>query len=340
MSRLADPWVLAILGPLWLLWVAAWWALPAWRRRTGRARALRYPSLQWLAGAREARGPRVRRLVRSSRLLAVALLVLAMARPQEGRRLTQVSSEAVDIVLVIDASGSMQALDLDADRPIDRRRDRLEVAKDVVARFVEARPDDQVGLVVFGEEAFTQCPLTLDHDVVRAFLERVEIGVAGDSTAVGSALGVAVKRLRDSPARSKVVVLLTDGRSNAGMLSPRKAAEIAATMGVKVYTVGVGSRGRAPVVTPGGRVVYAQFEIDEDSLREIADLTGGLFFRAEDAAGLDEVYRRIDQLEKTAVTATSVMEYDERYPWLVIPALALLLAEGALLATRYRRLPA
>ncbi len=341
MSRLADPWVLAALGPIWLLWALAWWLLPAWSRRRGRTPALRYSALGRLAAAASSSaGPRIRRAVKALRLVAVALLIVAMARPQVGRRLTQVSSQAVDIVLALDASGTMAALDLDAERPLGERRNRLEVAADVVARFVEARPEDQIGLVVFGEEAFTLCPLTLDHEIVRTFLERVEIGMAGDATAVGSALGVAAKRLRDSPARSKVVVLLTDGRSNAGVLSPRKAAEVASALGIKIYAVGVGSRGLAPMVNREGRVVEVEVDIDEESLREVADLTGGLFFRAEDTAGLEEVYRRIDELEKTEVTSTSIMEYEDLYPRLLTPALLLLLLEGALVATRYRRLPA
>jgi Ca-activated chloride channel family protein len=248
----------------------------------------------------------------------------------------------VDIVLALDTSGSMQALDLDADRPIAKRRNRLQVATDVVERFVEGRDNDQVGLVVFGDHAFTQCPLTLDHGILSTFLERVEIGMAGDATAIGDALATAVKRLRESKAKSKVVVLLTDGRSNSGAISPGKAAEIAATLGVKVYTIGAGARGPAPFIVDslfGRQVVYQDVEIDEGGLRRIAESTGGEYFRAEDASALQSIYDRIDQLEKTEITMSSYMEYDEEYRWFVLPAVAMLLLEITLLGTRFRKLP-
>jgi Ca-activated chloride channel family protein len=207
---------------------------------------------------------------------------------------------------------------------------------------VARRENDQIGLVVFGAEAFTQCPLTLDHGIVATFLDRVEIGVAGDATAIGSALGTAVKRLKDSQAKSRVIILLTDGRNNAGPLSPRKAAEIAKTFEVKVYTIGVGTRGQAPFVVDtlfGRRVVYQNVEIDEQSLKEIADLTGGAYFRAEDTASLERIYDRIDELEKSEITMESYMEYDEQFRWLVLPAVGLLLLEVVLLGTRFRKLP-
>jgi Ca-activated chloride channel family protein len=265
-----------------------------------------------------------------------------MARPQTGRTQTQVRTEGIDIVLVVDTSGSMRALDLDADRQIARRRNRLEVVKDVVESFVGKRDNDQIGIVVFGSEAFTQCPLTLDHGIVGTFLERLEIGMAGDATAIGSALGTAVKRLKESQAKSKVVILLTDGRSNAGSLSPLKAAEVAATFGIKVYTIGAGTRGKAPFIVDsffGQRVVYESVEIDEETLRRIAETTGGQYFRAEDSGALEAIYDQIDQLEKTEIEMHSYMEYNERFRWFVIPALILLLAEIVLLGTRFRKLP-
>ncbi|MGB5173289.1 MAG: VWA domain-containing protein, partial [Thermoanaerobaculia bacterium] len=254
----------------------------------------------------------------------------------------QVRTEGIDIVLVLDTSGSMQALDLDADRPINRRRNRLQVAKEVVEEFVQGRTNDQVGLVVFGNEAFTQCPLTLDHGIVATFLEGIEIGMAGDATAIGSALGTAVKRLRDSQAESKVIILLTDGRSNAGALSPEKAAEIAETFGIKVYTIGAGTRGKAPFVVDslfGKQVVYESVEIDEKTLGDIAERTGGRYFRAEDTGALKSIYEEIDEMEKTEIKTSSYMEYNEQYRRFLIPALALLLLEVVLLGTRYRKLP-
>lgn len=338
----ADRWLLWVLVPLFVLWVVAWWVLPWLARRRGRQAAVRYSNIDTLKRLKASRRIVIRRLVQGFRILTIALLVLAMARPQTGRKQTQVRTEGIDIVLVLDTSGSMQALDLDADRPINRRRNRLQVAKEVVEEFVQGRTNDQVGVVVFGNEAFTQCPLTLDHGIVATFLEGIEIGMAGDATAIGSALGTAVKRLRDSQAESKVIILLTDGRSNAGALSPEKAAEIAETFGIKVYTIGAGTRGKAPFVVDslfGKQVVYESVEIDEKTLGGIAERTGGRYFRAEDTGALKSIYEEIDEMEKTEIKTSSYMEYNEQYRRFLIPALALLLLEVVLLGTRYRKLP-
>ena len=338
----ADQWLLWVLVPLFIVWVVAWWVLPWLARLRGRQAAVRYSNIDTLKRLRPSRRILIRRFVEGIRILVIALLVLAMARPQTGRKQTQVRTEGIDIVLVLDTSGSMQALDLDADRPISRRRNRLEVAQEVVEEFVQGRTNDQVGLVVFGSEAFTQCPLTLDHGILATFLEGIEIGMAGDATAIGSALGTAVKRLRDSQADSKVIILLTDGRSNAGALSPQKAAEIAATFGIKVYTIGAGTRGKAPFVVDslfGKQVVYESVEIDEETLREIAERTAGLYFRAEDTDALKSIYEEIDEMEKPEIQTSSYMEYNEQFRHFLIPALALLILEVVLLGTRYRKLP-
>ncbi len=338
----AHRWMFWVLGPLFVLWVAAWFLVPWWAHRRRRAAAVRFSNIRNLERLRPSKTLVLRRIFEGLRILVVALLMIAMARPQTGRTQTQVRTEGIDIVLVLDTSGSMQALDLDADRRISERRNRLEVVKDVVETFVEKRENDQIGLVVFGAEAFTQCPLTLDHGIVATFLERLEIGMAGDATAIGSALGTAVKRLKDSDAKSKVIVLLTDGRSNAGSLSPRKAAEVAATFGVKIYAIGAGTRGQAPFIVDsifGRQVVYQDVEIDEETLREIAGRTGGKYFRAEDEEALGKIYEEIDELEKTEITMSSYMEYNERFRWFVIPALGLLLLEVVLLGTRFRKLP-
>ena len=338
----ADQWLLWILIPLFVLWVAAWWAFPWLARRRRRQAAVRYSSIDTLKRLRPSRRIGLRRFVEGLRILTIALLVMAMARPQTGRKQTQVRTQGIDIVLVLDTSGSMQALDLDADRPIQGRRDRLQVAKEVVEEFVQGRTNDQIGLVVFGNEAFTQCPLTLDHGIVATFLDGIEIGMAGDATAIGSALGTAVKRLRDSQAESKVIILLTDGRNNAGSISPEKAAEIAETFGIKVYTIGAGTRGKAPFVVDslfGKQVVYESVEIDEDTLRAIAERTGGLYFRAEDTGALKSIYEEIDEMETTEIETSSYMEYNEQFRRFLIPALALLVLEVVLLGTRFRKLP-
>jgi Ca-activated chloride channel family protein len=333
---------LLVLGPLCLAWGALWLLLPRWRRRRGLDAPMRFATVGQASRVGRSKGIALRRAARALRWVAVALLVTAMARPQTGRKLTTVSSEGIDIVLVTDTSGSMQALDLDADRPIPRRRNRLAVAKDVVREFVEGRPHDLLGLVVFGDEAFTQCPLTLDHAVLLDLLDDVEVGIAGDRTAIGSALGTAVKRLRQSKAKSKVVVLLTDGRSNAGTLAPATAAELARTQGVKIYTIGAGARGRAPFLVDsvfGTRVVYQDVEIDDEQLRAIAEATGGASYRAEDRDALLGIYREIDRLERTEITTESYVEYQDRYPWFVLAALGVLLLEVTLLGTRLRALP-
>lgn len=329
------------LVPLFVLWVAAWLGRPYLVRRR-RVSAVRYSSLRHLSRLKPSTSLRVRRLLQGLRLLTIGLLLVAMVRPQTGRKLTTVNTEGVDIVLALDTSGSMRALDLDAHRPITERRNRLEVAKSVVESFVEGRENDQIGLVVFGDEAFTQCPLTLDHGILATFLEGVEIGIAGDATALGSALGTAVKRLKDSEAKSRVVILLTDGRNNAGALAPRTAADIAATYGIKVYTVGVGTRGEAPFLVDtlfGKDVQYENVEIDEATLKSIAEATGGAYYRAEDTEALAAIYRQIDSLEKSEITMESYMEYSEQFRWFVIPAAGLLLLEVVLLGTRFRKLP-
>jgi Ca-activated chloride channel family protein len=334
--------LLWILGSLYLLWIVAWVLLPWWARRRRKAAAVRFSNLDNLKRLRPSRSLWLRRLVQSLRLITVALLILAVARPQTGRKQTQVRTEGIDIVLVLDTSGSMQALDLDGDRAISRRRNRLQVAKAVVEEFVRKRENDQIGLVVFGDQAFTQCPLTLDHGIVATFLEQVDIGIAGDGTAIGSALGTAVKRLKDSAAKSKVIILLTDGRNNAGSLSPLKAAEVAKTFGTKVYAIGAGTLGKAPFLVDsffGQQVVYQPVEIDEETLRRIALMTGGKYFRAEDREALASIYDEIDQLEKTEITTHTYMEYNERFRGFVLPALGLLLLEVFLLGTRFRKLP-
>jgi Ca-activated chloride channel family protein len=338
----ADRWLLWILVPLFALWVAGWWLAPWLARRRRQVAAVRYSSIETLQRLHPSRVVLLRRVVEGLRLLTVALLIMAMARPQTGRKHSEVRTEGIDIVLVMDTSGSMQALDLDADRPIKSRRNRLQIAKAVVEEFVEGRNNDQIGLVVFGSEAFTQCPLTLDHGILATFLERVEIGIAGDATAIGSAIGTAVKRLRDSQAESKVIILLTDGRSNAGSLDPRKAAEIAKTFDIKIYAIGAGTRGKAPFVVDsffGKQVIYESVEIDDAMLEEIASETGGAYFRAEDKVALESIYDEIDALETTEITTDTYMEYNERFRWFLLPAVGLLILEVVLLGTRFRKLP-
>lgn len=273
------------------------------------------------------------------RILALTLFVLAIARPQSGKLFSEVASEGVDIVLALDTSGSMEALDFKLnDRPVDR----LTIVKKVVSEFIDKRPSDRMGLVVFGEDAFTQCPLTLDHGILLDFLKKIEIGMAGNATAIGSAIGTSIKRIKDLKSKSKIVILLTDGRSNAGRVPPIKASELAATYGIKIYTIGVGTKGRAPFLTDtifGKRYTYQEVDIDEDTLIKIAENTGAKYYRATATDELSAIYDEIDKLEKTEVKVKEYTEYYELFHWFLIPAILLLLLEIVLGHTRLRKIP-
>lgn len=270
------------------------------------------------------------RLAALPRLLRIAGLILAavaLARPRIAHREVVVESEGLDILLAVDTSGSMRAQDLVAGL---RDVNRLEVAKGVMAEFVEDRPHDRLGVVVFGEEAFTQVPLTMDHEALIEVLELVQIGVAGSrGTAIGDALAVSSRRLQQVEASSRILILLTDGRNNAGRFSPLEAARVAAAVGIRVYTVGVG----APRAGLGGLVGDG---LDEDTLRAIARITGGSYHRATDADALREVYRTIDRMETTTAEVKEYVEYEELYRRALFPALLLLLLDWILRSTWLR----
>ena len=327
--RFEDPWFLiSLFIPL---------AAVLWRKK--RDAAVHYSSIGVLKAVRPAGTNWLAAVPAVLRVIALSLLVLALARPQEGRRSTEILTHGVDIVLAIDTSGSMQALDFTKDK---RRIDRLEVVKDVVSGFIDNRQNDRMGMVIFGQEAFTQCPLTLDHDILLSFLNNLEIGIAGDSTAIGSAIGVAVKRLKDLKAKSRVIILLTDGRNNAGSLSPLQAAQIARTYGIKIYTIGVGSRGKAPFLVDsifGKQYIYQDVEIDEKTLQEIAQLTGAKYFRATDRETLEDIYSQIDSLEKSEVKILDHSEYKEVFHYFLLAGLFVFLVELILTNTRLRRIP-
>ena len=330
--RLASPWWLLVLAVLPLLWPA--------REAHGRAAAVRFPTLDVLRAVAPG-GDRRRRLVLGAlRALVVGLLALAMARPQAGSAATQVHREGVDVVLAVDVSGSMLSEDFQLS---SGRASRLDVVKSVVKEFVAARAQDRVGLVLFAGRAYTQCPLTLDHGWLLQNLERAQIGMIEDGTAVGSGLATAVNRLRASTAKSKFVVLLTDGQQNAGRITPPTAAEAAAALGIKVYTIGAGTKGMAPFPARDlfGNKVYRpmQVDVDEPMLKKIAMTTNGRYFRATDTASLRDVYSEIDRSEKTPFEAPEFLDYREIYPWLAWPALALVLVEVGLAETVLRKLP-
>jgi len=268
------------------------------------------------------------------RILVVILLIVVIARPQLSNHFQTETTEGIDIMLSLDISGTMLAEDL--------RPNRLEAAKNVATEFVSSRPNDNIGLVVFAGESFTQCPLTNDHAVLVNLFQGVQYGMIEDGTAIGLGLANAVSRIKDSQAKSKVIILLTDGSNNAGDVAPLTAAEIAQSFGIRVYTIGVGTRGVAPypVQTPVGiRYQDLPVDIDEDMLREVASLTGGQYFRATDTNNLKSIYQEIDQLEKTKLSVRQYSKKNEVYLPFLLAAFFLLLAELVLRHTFLRRLP-
>jgi Ca-activated chloride channel family protein len=273
------------------------------------------------------------------RTLCLVLLVLAAARPQFYNVSREIRSPGVDIVMSIDTSGSMQALDFELDgEPVSR----LTAVKKVVSDFIKKREVDRIGLVVFGEEAFTQAPLTLDKGLLLGLVEKMTIGMAGDRTAVGAAVAIGGKRLKDLEAEAKILILLTDGRHNTGELTPEQAAEAVRALGVKIYTIGVGGRGPAPFRVKslfGTRIVQRRVDLDEATLKQIARIGGGKYFRATDTQGLAEIYDIIDRSEKTEIKVKEFFHFRELYPYFLIPALVLLGLEITLKSTILRTVP-
>jgi len=268
------------------------------------------------------------------RILAIALLIVAMARPQSTTKSKDVSIEGIDIVMALDVSGSMLAQDL--------KPDRLEAAKIVASDFFDGRPDDRIGLVIFSGETFTQCPLTTDHTVIKNLFKDIKSGMIQDGTAIGDGLATAVNRLKESQAISKVIILLTDGVNNAGSVDPLSAAEIAKLYGVRIYTIGVGTIGTAPypVQTPFG-IKYQEVEvkIDEELLQEVTAMTDGKYFRATSNEKLKEIYNEIDQLEKSKIDVTEFRRKNEEFFPLALLALLLFSLEIILKRTVFKTIP-
>lgn len=327
--RFAHPWFLLLL----LLIIPVYW-----QSKTTGGR-FRFSSLNIIKDLKIHLRIHPRSLLIWLRIITIIFIVLALARPQQGKKFTEVASEGVDIMLLIDTSGSMQALDFERN---GKRINRLEVVKDVVAKFIEKRSSDRMGLVVFGEDAYTQCPLTLDHGILLELLSKVEIGMAGDSTAIGSAIGIGVNRMKDLKAKSKVMILLTDGRSNAGQLPPDKAADLAKTFGIKIYTIGAGTRGKAPFLADtmfGQRYIYQDVDIDEDTLTKVAETTSGKYYRATQTEELEKIYGEIDRLEKSEIKAKTYTEYNELYVYFLMIGIFSLIFEIILSQTRLRKIP-
>jgi Ca-activated chloride channel homolog len=325
----AHPWLLlalTVLGPLAFFWLRM-------RQRLTVGLTFSAPGER---GGTIGRRARLARLLPVVRLMALMLLIVALAGPRFGRTRVKSHSEGIDIVLALDISGSMRALDF-------APGNRLDAAKAVAREFIAGRPGDRIGLVVFASSAYTQCPLTTDQGVLLQLLDQVQIGDIADGTAVGMAIGTALNRLKEIPGESRIVILLTDGMNNTGALDPQTAAGLAHSMGVRIYTIGAGTRGLAPFPFDdpvfGRRVRQVEVDIDEEALQQIATTTGGLYFRATDTESLARIYERIDSLEKRRVETQEFVEYNDigtRFLW---PALALVLLEVLLQATWLRRLP-
>jgi Ca-activated chloride channel family protein len=329
--RLHDPWVLAVLLLLPLVLRAAHRRRPA---------SLRYPVVAAVRAAGPGRRAQWQWVPLVLRTAACAALIVALARPQLGKSATRVTTEGIDIMLAVDVSGSMLAEDFTVG---GERANRLEAVKSVVSEFLAKRPGDRVGLVLFAGRPYTQCPLTLDHGWLLQNLGRAEIGMIEDGTAIGSALATAVRRLESSDGKTKIVILLTDGQNNAGRIPPATAAETAKALGYRVYTIGAGTRGFAPFPSTdmlGNRIyVPTPVDIDEETLRRIAQETGARYYRATDLESLQNIYAEIDELEKSPYEGLQYLDYTELYPWLAFPAFLLLALESLVVQTWLRVLP-
>ncbi len=310
--------------------------------------AVRYSSIADLAALPPSLATRLRRVLPVLRTLALVLCILALARPQRGIEAIKVASEGIAILMVVDISGSMAALDLQVD---GRQSSRLEVVKQTFHSFVKGsqnltgRDGDLIGMVTFARYPDSLCPLTLDHDTLLALLDQVDIVSVPeeDGTAIGEAMALGVERLKDSMAKSRLMIVLTDGVNNAGETEPLQAAQIARALGIKIYTIGAGTRGVAmiPARAPNGQMVLQRMavDIDEHMLTEVATRTGGQYFRATDGATLQAIYAEIDRLEKTTHVTEHYQQYAELFPLLLLPGLGCLVLEILLVNTRFRTIP-
>jgi Ca-activated chloride channel family protein len=333
MFRFANPeylWLLLVL-PLLLIW----------HGRRGPAPAIEYPSLMVIREVARRTRSRLGAILAGLPLLGLTLLILAVARPQQGATNATVHASGVDIMLLLDVSGSMQSLDFRLD---NFPASRVDVVKSVVRKFIAARPNDRIGLTIFAGFPYLVSPVTLDHAWLLGNLERIRIGDIEDGTAIGSALAAGLNRLRNQTAKSKIIILMTDGQNNSGQITPITAAEAARALSVKVYTIGIGVRGEAPIPVTDAfghqRIVMEKVDVDEDTLRRIATATGARFYRATDTDSLNHIYDEIDKLEKTAFTIHSYEQWDELYVW---PVLAALIVLGLSLLSQFtlrRRIPA
>ena len=330
MFRFAYPILLVLVVA-----VAGWLIFALWRKPASVTHSMTSHMIVLAGGGKALRG----KIPLALRAACLLLLVLAAARPQFFNVSREIRSPGVDIMLCLDTSGSMQALDFRLD---DKPVSRLTAVKKVVNDFIKKREMDRIGLVVFGKEAFTQSPLTLDKGLLLGLVDQMEIGMAGDQTALGSSIAVGGKRLKDLKAKSRVLILLTDGRNNAGDITPEEAAEAVRALGVKIYAIGVGGKGPAPFrvnTVFGPRLVHQEVDLDEETLRKIATVGGGGYFRAADSEALSEIYDVIDRQEKTEIKVKEFFHFRELYPYFLFPALVLLGLEIVLKSTVLRVIP-
>jgi Ca-activated chloride channel family protein len=333
MFRFANPeflWLLAVL-PLLLIW----------RGRRGPIAAIEYPSLVLVREVARRTRSRLGSVLTGWSLLALALLIVAVARPQQGESNATIHASGVDIMLLLDVSGSMQSLDFKLENV---PASRVDVVKSVVRKFIVARPNDRIGLTIFAGEPYLMSPVTLDHTWLLDNLERVHIGDIEDGTAIGSALASGLNRLRNQVAKSKLIILMTDGQNNSGQITPITAAEAARALGIKVYTIGIGVRGEAPIPVTDAfgrrRIVMEKVDVDEDTLHRISAATGARFYRATDTDSLNRIYDEIDKLEKTAFTVHSYERWQELFDWPALAGLAVLGLSLLSQLTLRRRIPA
>jgi Ca-activated chloride channel family protein len=331
MFRFADPQYLYLLL---LIPILVYWY---WRRRAKASGKIRFSDIHVIKRVGKTAKQRLRHSLFLLRILFISLIILAFARPQSGSQMRETTTEGVDIILALDVSSSMLAEDF-------KPKNRLQAAKKVAEEFIQGRQNDRLGLVIFAGESFTQCPLTLDYGVLMTLLQDIKVaGQDWDGTAIGMGIVNAVNRLRDSKAKSKVIILLTDGVNNRGEVDPVTASNIAEAIGVKIYTIGAGSQGTAlyPVNDPllGKRFVPMPVEIDEQVLKRIAANTKGRYFRATDTEKLSEIYTEIGELEKTKIEVKEFTRYDEYFHYFLIIGLGLFVLELVLANSVFRKLP-
>ncbi len=328
----ANPWLLLLLLLLPLLAIL--------QGGRGAAPAVIFSSLQPLRALGKIRRSRVGGWLTSLLLFALALLILAMARPRSGQVISHVQASGIDIMLALDVSRSMLAEDFTVG---GERTNRLVAVKEVTQKFIEGRPNDRIGILCFAGRPYLVSPLTLDHDWLLQNLDRVKIGLVEDGTAIGSAIASSANRLKDKEAKSKIIVLLTDGDNNAGKVTPVTAAEAAKALGIKIYTICAGTRGFAPMPVQDmfGRTMYrnVKVEVDEESLKQIAAISNGQFFRATDTKTLTQIFEQIDKLEKSTVELSQYKQYRDLFPWLLASGFGLLALQVVLAQSVGRRLP-